>query len=97
MKKDMCMYSYHGYEYDVRWGHEFYRDEGDRWLIHIITLPNGTKYNVHFDPKGWMSRRDFERLVDYFEAKGGFPVHLLPEEPLRNGEPSYFCAIAGVA
>lgn len=65
-------------------------------LLHIIATPDNKELAVNFDPNRVMTERDFRRMVDYYEAKGDFPVNLIPDEPIRNGQPTLFCAISGI-
>jgi hypothetical protein len=94
-------YSY-VYEYRTAWSMTAPSGEDNSILEHFIKVTdydhqNGELIQINFDPYSIMTRRDFERLVDYFKVKGDFPVHILPETPIRSGEPSYFCAINGIA
>lgn len=90
------LYTYKGYRYEV-----ILEKEDDCWyFIHTIESPlEDSSGSLDFDSYTWMSRRDFQAMVDIYEQKGYYITRLdLPGSisPLTNGQPTLVKAILGL-
>ncbi len=78
------IYTYEGFSYRAE--EEFEPDNVKVW--HKIFDSHGLEHTIDFTPYGYMTKRDFERFVDFFLDMGFFPGRAILNKngPLESGD-----------